>query len=135
MTEFTSHKGDIDTTASLIEIMNLAIKNWLESRDADDEASAWSAPIQPLFKPGGTLEQSKRVLATVKKMKCPLDKSEVQEISIRLHSLSDSVITAPGWANLVGIDTNKDVKFASILTPGRTRRCGATARLPLAKQS
>ncbi|KAJ8125404.1 hypothetical protein O1611_g8235 [Lasiodiplodia mahajangana] len=149
----------MDTTASLIAIVDLAfkvikyvddvreggkerselhqrvitvydllwnLKNDFESHNLDEE-STWSKPVKPLFNPGGTIDQLKLVLeeiasklvlpsrdfkSTIKKLKWPFNKPEVQRILDRLRSLTDSISIAFGRANLhVGIDTNKDVKF------------------------
>ncbi|KAI1420286.1 ankyrin, partial [Xylaria sp. FL1777] len=102
------------------------LKFEFESHNLDEETT-WSKPIKPLFKPGGTVDQLKLVLeqlasklvlpsrsvkSTLKKVKWPFDKSEVQRILDRLRSLTDSITIALGRANLqVGIDTNKDVKY------------------------
>ncbi|KAJ8123413.1 hypothetical protein ONZ43_g637 [Nemania bipapillata] len=102
------------------------LKYEFESHDLDEE-STWSKPIKPLFHPGGTVDQLKLVLeqvasklilptrnfkGTLKKLKWPFDKPEVQRILERLRSLTDSISLALSRANLqVGVDTNRDVKF------------------------
>ncbi|KAI0143433.1 ankyrin [Xylariaceae sp. FL1272] len=109
---------------TVYELM-LSLKYDFESHSLSEE-STWSRPIKPLFKPGGTIDQLKRVLeeitskiviasrsvrGTAKKLKWPFDKDEVQNILTRLRLSTDSISVALGRANLeVGIDTNRDVK-------------------------
>ncbi|KAI0438824.1 ankyrin [Xylaria telfairii] len=113
------------------EVLNVyellwSLKYEFEFHDLDEE-TAWSKPIKPLFKPGGIVDQLKLILeqvssklvlpsrsikGTLKKIKWPFDKPEVQRILGRLRSLIDGISTALDRANLeVGVDTNKHVKF------------------------
>lgn len=119
-------RSDVHKEVLTIYDIFLGLECDLESHNVDDESSAWSRPIRPLFKPDGVVDQLKSVLEEMtakiavpqrraesigRKLRWPFEKGDVQRVLGRLRSCRDTISVALDRANLsVGLDTNSDVK-------------------------
>lgn len=125
------HDGGKERSELHSEVLTVYVIFWKITSDfgspSPNETTPWSEAIKPLFDPDGIIEQLKQVLeqitakiiiqphstkGTIKKLKWPFEKSEVQRILERLRSYKDTISVTLNRANMqIGIKTWEDIQF------------------------